>query len=197
MEAALAAGTFVFGFAGQAITRKGFDLFPLLVKECERVFAGQPFLAVWLGASPGQEDVIVARRDLQLLGLEHRVLLLPPMPSAIGVIARFAVHGLLSREDPYPLVALEAAAAAVPSICFEGGGDIVDFVADGCGLAVPYLDLAAFAAALHRLSKDPDGRRRLGERSRARVWRESGIDDVAPRLLACMELAVAAGARHG
>ena len=197
MEAALAAGTFVFGFAGQAITRKGFDLFPMLVKECERVFAGQPFLAVWLGASPGQEDVIVARRDLQLLGLEHRVLLLPPMPSAIGVIARFAVHGLLSREDPYPLVALEAAAAAVPSICFEGGGGIVDFVADGCGLAVPYLDLAAFAAALHRLSKDPDGRRRLGERSRARVWRESGIDDVAPRLLASMERAVAAGPHHG
>jgi glycosyltransferase involved in cell wall biosynthesis len=197
LEAALAAGTFVFGFAGQAITRKGFDLFPLLVKECERVFAGQPFLAVWLGASPGQEDVIVARRDLQLLGLEHRVLLLPPMPSAIGVIGRFAVHGLLSREDPYPLVALEAAASAVPTICFEGGGGIVDFVADGCGLAVPYLDLGAFAAALHRLSNDPDSRCHLGERSRARVWRESGIDDVAPRLLACMERAVAAGPHHG
>ncbi len=197
MEAALAAGTFVFGFAGQAIARKGFDLFPLLVRECEKVFAGQPFLAVWLGASPGQEEVMVARRDLQLLGLEHRVLLLPPLPSAIGVIGRFAVHGLLSREDPYPLVALEAAAAAVPTICFDGGGGIVDFVADGCGLAVPYLDLTAFAAALHQLSNDPEGRRRLGERSRARVWRESGIDDVAPRLLACMERAVVAGPQHG
>jgi glycosyltransferase involved in cell wall biosynthesis len=197
LEAALATGTFVFGFAGQAIARKGFDLFPLLVRECERVFAGQPFLAVWLGASPRQEEVIVVRRDLQLLGLEGRVLLLPPMPSATGVIRRFAVHGLLSREDPYPLVALEAAASAVPTICFEGGGGIVDFVADGCGLAVPYLDLAAFATALHRLSNDPDSRRLLGERSRARVWRESGIDDVAPRLLACMERAVAAGPHHG
>ncbi len=197
LEAALAAGTFVFGFAGQAITRKGFDLFPLLVRECERVFAGQPFLAVWVGASPGKEDVMLAQRDLQVLGLEHRVLLLPPLPSAIGVIGRFAVHGLLSREDPYPLVALEAAASAVPTICFEGGGGIVDFVADGCGLAVPYLDLGAFATALHRLSNDPDSRRRLGERSRARVWRESGIDDVAPRLLACMERAVTAGPHHG
>lgn len=197
LEAALAAGTFVFGFAGQAIARKGFDLFPLLVRDCERVFAGQPFLAVWLGASPGQEEVMLARRDLQLLGLDHRVLLLPPLPSAIGVISRFAVHGLLSREDPYPLVALEAAASAVPTVCFEGGGGIVDFVADGCGLAVPYLDLGAFATALHRLSNDPDSRRRLGERSRARVWRESGIDDVAPRLLACMERAVAAGPHHG
>lgn len=197
LEAALAAGTFVFGFAGQAIARKGFDLFPLLVRECERVFAGQPFLAVWLGASPRQEEVIVARRDLQLLGLEHRVLLLPPMPSASGVLPRLAVHGLLSREDPYPLVALEAAASAVPTVCFEGGGGMVDFVADGCGLAVPYLDLSAFATALHRLSNDPEHRHRLGERSRARVWRESGIDDVAPRLLACMERAVAAGAHHG
>jgi glycosyltransferase involved in cell wall biosynthesis len=197
LEAALAEGTFVFGFAGQAIARKGFDLFPLLVRECERVFAGEPFMAVWLGATSDQEEVIVARRDLRLMHLEHRALLLPPMPSGIAVIRRYAVHGLLSREDPYPVVALEAAASAVPTICFEGGGGIVDFVADGCGLAVPYLDLAAFAAALHRLSNDPDSRRRLGERSRARVWRESGIDDVAPRLLACMERAVAAGPHHG
>jgi thymidylate synthase len=50
---------------------------------------------------------------------------------------------------------------------------------------------------VERLRKDPDSRRRLGERSRARVWRESGIDDVAPRLLACMERAVAAGPHHG
>ncbi|WP_216901280.1 glycosyltransferase [Synechococcus sp. CCY 9618] len=197
LEQALAAGTFVFGFAGQAIPRKGFDLFPLLVRECVRVFAGQPFLAVWLGASPTQEEVIVTRRDLRLLGLERHVLLLPPMPSGMAIIGRYAVHGLLSREDPYPVVALEAAAAAVPTVCFRDGGGIVDFVADSCGVAVDYLDLGAFAAALHRLSTDPDTRRQLGERSRARVLRESCIDDVAPRLLACMQRAVAAGAHHG
>ncbi len=194
---ALDEGTFVFGFAGQAIPRKGFDLFPLLVRECERVFAGAPFLAVWLGASPNDGEVILARRDLRLLELEHRVLLLPPMPAGSSIIGRFVVHGLLSREDPYPLVALEAAAAGVPTICFHDGGGIVDFVADGCGLAVDYLDLGAFAAALHRLSTDPATRQRLGQRSRVRVLRESNIDDVAPRLLACMERAVAAGPRHG
>lgn len=196
LEAALRAGAFVFGFVGQAIARKGFDLFPLLVRACERSFAGRPFLAVWLGAAPQQEEVILARRDLRLLQLEHRALLLPPMPSGIAVIRRFAVHGLLSREDPYPLVALEAAAAAVPTVCFRGGGGITEFVAEGCGVAVEYLDLEGFATALHQLSSDPATRQRLGERSRAKVGRESGIDDVAPRLLACMERAVAAGPRH-
>ncbi len=197
LRTAQAAGHFVFGFAGQAIPRKGFDLFPLLVRECERIFAGKPFLAVWLGASPQQESVILARRDLQQLGLEHRALLLPPMPSGIAVIRHYAVHGLLSREDPYPLVALEAAASSVPTLCFEGGGGMVDFVADGCGIAVPYLDLEAFAAALLRLSTDQDLTRRLGERSRAKVLRQSSIDDVAPQLLASMERALAAGARRG
>ena len=95
------------------------------------------------------------------------------------------------------MVALEAAAAAVPTICFRDGGGIVDFVADGCGVAVDYLDLGAFAAALHRLSTDPQTRRDWSQRSRARVFRESSIDQVAPRLLACMERAVAAGPRHG
>ena len=197
LRTAQAAGHFVFGFAGQAIPRKGFDLFPQLVRECERIFAGKPFLAVWLGASPQQESWILARRDLQQLGLEHRAMLLPPMPSGIAVIRRYSVHGLLSREDPYPLVALESAASSVPTVCFEGGGGMVDFVADGCGIAVPYLDLEAFAAALLRLSTDQDLTRRLGERSRAKVLRQSSIDDVAPQLLASMERAVAAGARRG
>ncbi len=197
LTAALATGTFVFGFAGQAIGRKGFDLFPLLVQECDRVFADRPFLAVWLGAPPQQPEVIVVRRDLRLMGLEHRVLLLPPMPSGIDVIRRYQVHGLLSREDPYPVVALEAAASAVPTLCFRDSGGIVDFVAGGCGQTVPYLDLAAFATALRRLSDEPQTRRQLGERSRAKVFRESSIDQVAPRVLACMEQAVAAGARHG
>ncbi|MCT0208523.1 glycosyltransferase [Synechococcus sp. CS-1332] len=197
LETALENGTFVFGFAGQAIARKGFDLFPQLVRECERVFAGTSFLAVWLGAPPAQEEVMVAQRDLRLLQLEHRALLLAPMPTGIGVIRRYAVHGLLSREDPYPVVALEAAVAAVPTVCFRDGGGIADFVADGCGVAVDYLDLEAFATALHQLSVDPGTRRRLGERSRAKVLQESSIDGVAPQLLACMERAVAAGARHG
>jgi glycosyltransferase involved in cell wall biosynthesis len=197
LEVAVASGTFVFGFAGQAIARKGFDLFPQLVRECEQVFAGTPFLAVWLGAAPGQEQVIVAHRDLCLMHLEHRALLLPPMPNGISVIRRYAVHGLLSREDPYPVVALEAAVAAVPTVCFRSGGGIADFVADGCGVAVDYLDLRAFAAALHRLSADPESRRRLGERSQAKVFRESSIDVVAPQLLESMERAMAAGGRRG
>ncbi|MEA5416087.1 glycosyltransferase [Synechococcus sp. BA-132 BA5] len=197
LEIALENGTFVFGFAGQAIARKGFDLLPQLVRECERVFAGTSFLAVWLGAAPAQEEVIVAQRDLRLLQLEHRALLLPPMPTGIDVIRRYAVHGLLSREDPYPVVALEAAVAAVPTVCFHNGGGIADFVADGCGVAVDYLDLRAFAAALHQLSNDPETRRRLGERSQAKVLQKSSIDGVAPQLLASMERAVAAGARRG
>jgi hypothetical protein len=69
LEVAHRNGTFVFGFAGQAIARKGFDLFPQLVREWERVFAGAPFLAVWPGAAPAQEQVIVARRDLRLMQL--------------------------------------------------------------------------------------------------------------------------------
>jgi len=67
LEVALRNGTFVFGFACQAIARKGFDLFPQLVREWERVFAGAPFRAAWLGAAPALEQVIVARCDLRLM----------------------------------------------------------------------------------------------------------------------------------
>ncbi len=60
-----------------------------------------------------------------------------------------------------------------------------------------FLGLEAFAVALHRLSADPDTRRRKGERSQAKVFQHSRIDGPAPQLLAFMERAVAAGPRRG
>jgi len=60
-----------------------------------------------------------------------------------------------------------------------------------------FLDLGAFAVALHRLSADPDTHRRKGERSQVKVFQHSRIDGLAPQLLACMERAVSAGPRRG
>ncbi|MCS5697540.1 glycosyltransferase family 4 protein [Cyanobium sp. FGCU-52] len=169
-------GTFVFGFTGSPIDRKGFDLFPLLLRACARRFGGHPFLGVWVGCGPGSAAHGLAMHDLCRIGLKERVLLHGAVASAVPSIARFSVVSLLSREDPYPVVCLEGAALGVPTVCFQQAGGIPDFVAGDCGIAVPYLDLEAFADALFALAVDPERRHRLGEAACERVFRESSID---------------------
>jgi Glycosyl transferase family 2/Glycosyl transferases group 1 len=76
---------------------------------------------------------------------------------------------LSSREDPCPLVALEAADAGLPVVCFAGAGDIPDFVGEECGTAVPYEDVQAAAEAVLRLAGDSELRRRQGAKARRRA----------------------------
>lgn len=169
-------GTFVFGFTGSAIVRKGFDLLPLLVQACAERFADHPFLAVWVGCGPGTEAHGLAMHDIGRLGLEERLLLHPGVASAVPVIGRLMAVSLLSREDPYPVVCLEGAALGIPTVCFQQAGGIAEFVSGGCGMAVPYLDLEAFADALYGLALDPERRWGMGRAASERVFRESSID---------------------
>lgn len=189
-------GTFIFGCVGSAISRKGFDLFPLLLKECVSIFGDLPFLGVWLGCGEQSEARMLAEIDLDRLGLKQHVLLLPGLPSGVPVISQFDVHCLLSREDPYPVVVLEAAAVGVPTICFLGSGGIPEFVADDHGLSVAYLDLPAYARALFDLAIHPERRSQLGVRCQDRVFRQSSIDVAAPMIVSTLQQ-VMEGRSHG
>ena len=182
-----AAGEFLFGMAGSAIDRKGFDLFPLLLRACERQFGPVPFRGVWVGCGPGSLSHTKAERDLNLLGLRHRALLLPGVSCGAAALRELDVLALLSREDPYPVVALEAGAMAIPAVCFRHSGGIAELAEAGCGIAVDYLDLDAFAAALYRLQQDASERQRLGEAFRTRVFAANTVATQAPRIAALIE----------
>ena len=182
-----AAGEFLFGMAGSAIDRKGFDLFPLLLRACDRRFGTVPFRGVWVGCGPGSLAHTKAERDLSLLGLRHRALLLPGVSCGAAALRELDVLALLSREDPYPLVALEAGAMTIPTVCFRSSGGIADLAEAGGGVAVDYLDLDAFAEALYRLHQDPNSRHRLGEAFQKQVFASNTVATQAPKIAALIE----------
>ena len=62
------------------------------------------------------------------------------------------------------MVMLEAGALGIPVVGFERSGGIVEYVADETGIAVPFLDIEAFAEALAFLAKKSRGRRTHGRR---------------------------------
>ncbi|MFN7895195.1 MAG: hypothetical protein ACK5Q6_03415, partial [Cyanobacteriota bacterium] len=71
--------------------------------------------------------------------------------------------------------------------CFRHSGGIAELAETGCGVAVDYLDLDAFAAALFRLQQDQAERQRLGAAFRSRVFAGNTVATQAPRIAALIE----------
>jgi glycosyltransferase involved in cell wall biosynthesis len=90
---------------------------------------------------------------------------------------------LPSREDPFPLVCLEAAQCGIPVVCFEKAGGMPDFVADDAGIVVPYLDIAAAAEAINTLANDANLRKNLGENARIKLEQRHLEDIAMPEIL--------------
>jgi glycosyltransferase involved in cell wall biosynthesis len=126
--------TFFVAGMGTADHRKGIDLF---LKTAAFVSArDQGIKFIWIGpfANKKLEEEIMAGVKSQ--GLEKTVFFAGSLPRSGNNLKGFDLFYLSSREDPYPLVVLEAAALGIPSLCFENAGGTIDFIADGCGWAV-------------------------------------------------------------
>jgi glycosyltransferase involved in cell wall biosynthesis len=133
---------------GYADIRKGFDLF-LQLWRMLRWRDGEGTHFCWLGdMDPGMRNWL--EQELQAAratGTFH----LPGRRDDVGAFLGAADALVLpSREDPFPSVVLEALAAGLPSIAFEGAGGIPDLLGStpGLGTAVPYGDVPAMAEAL-------------------------------------------------
>ena len=87
-------------------------------------------------------------------------------------MACFDIHLLPSREDPYPLVVLDAAAFAIPTVCFSDAGGTPEFVEDDCGYCVPYGDLLVMAYKLNTLVVNTELRTKMGLTAREKVYKK-------------------------
>jgi glycosyltransferase involved in cell wall biosynthesis len=184
LREALQQGLPIFGIGGNPIQRKGFDLIPLFLEACRRQFGDQKFLFVWIGCTEGSAAHAALAWDLQQMNLEDQVLLIPslPMHGFRQLLSHLRVLTLLSREDPFPLVVLEAGLQQVPTVCFRGSGGIADLAARGAATAVDYLNLDAFATAVYDLCLHQDRARAVGARCRSLVLEELHISTVAPQI---------------
>jgi len=141
--------------------RKGADLFvPLVRAAAKRVPATVCFR--WIGADPESRLARVANDDLAASGLSERASIHAVSGDVLDRICESHAVVILSREDPQPLVAIEAAALGVPVICFADAGGTPDIVAAASGAVVPYLDLEAMADAIARFATP-------GKREKAQV----------------------------
>ena len=166
----------VVGGCGNAEWRKGNDLFNWIGRNVIQRTSPLPVFFVWIGAGPQHEIYELIENDIRLMGLSDRIILIPPTAQALDYINRFDILLLSSREDPYPLVVLEAALQEIPVVCFENAGGAPELIESDAGFVVPYMDISAASDAIIQLVLDPELRNRMGEKGRKKVLERHNTD---------------------
>ncbi len=179
-ELGIPAGAFVVGGSGTLDWRTGPDVFLLVARAMAARDHRRPVHFVWVGGEEHHLPTVVYDRDR--LGLADRVHLVGVQADPTPWFALFDAFFLSSREDPFPLVCLEAAALGVPTVCFADAGGMPEFVQDDAGIVVGYLDLDAAADRLGSLVDNDETRATLGANAAIRVARQCTVDVVGPQV---------------
>ena len=128
---------FIIGGMGTVDVRKGVDIFLQVAKKLK--FNSAIFF-LWVG---GQENEIEYKNfqiDKNRLELKNAIFQ-TSVENPMDFMSIFDVFFVSSREDPYPLVVLEAAMLSKPIICFDKAGGAMDFVENDCGAVIEYLNV--------------------------------------------------------
>lgn len=182
----------IFG-CGPVELRKGFDLFCDVGKAI--LHAGHTDIKMyWIGMGVGTE--LNPQIEIQSRGVQEIVEWLGTSEYTRDHFAYGDLFLLTSREDPYPLVCMEAAECGIPVICFdERAGGMHSFVEDDAGIVVPYLDTLKMAGAAIQLFQNDDERVRLGKRAQEKVRQRHLVEVVAPRIMSAFPELTASNAR--
>lgn len=177
----------VVGGCGNAEWRKGNDIFNWIAKRVIHKTTPLPVYFVWIGAGPQHEIYELIESDIRLMGLSDRIILVPPTAHALDYINRFDILLLSSREDPYPLVVMEAALQEIPVVCFEDAGGAPELIESDAGFVVPYMDISAASEAIIQLVLDPSMRDAMGQNGRKKVLERHNTDKSVARIEAIIQ----------
>jgi glycosyltransferase involved in cell wall biosynthesis len=173
----------VFG-SGTMDWRKGIDVFIQAAYQLNKLAPTAEFEFCWIGGKEGTLDFDKALYDVQKLGIEHRVKFIPSCPNPWDYLIEADLFLLTSREDPFPLICLEAAALSKPIICFKDTGGMVEFVNAENGWLIDYLDIPKLTDTLIHILNDERFKQKLavkGELSRLKA-REYDIEKGVKKL---------------
>lgn len=162
--------TFLVLGCGTVHHRKGTDLFVQLAREVLEMNANEKMFFLWVGADQvGPLFREWCEHDIQASGLHGRIRLAGARESTYDYFGAADAFALTSREDPFPMVSLEAMARGVPVVAFRDAGGAPEALADRAGVVVPYLDVKAMARSLICLSEAPNFHAEISQNARRKI----------------------------
>ena len=167
----------VVGACGSLLLRKGVDMFVEVAQQCLNRSHDHYF--VWVGGERDSSALIEWNLELEKLGIADRFQFTGETDDVHSWYRAMDLFLMPSREDPFPLVNLEAAAHGVPIIGFKGSGGTEEFVDDEIGILVLYGEVETMTQAVLSLTADSRKRETLGRNAATRAGRYT-IEKQAP-----------------
>jgi glycosyltransferase involved in cell wall biosynthesis len=161
---------------GFASKRKGTDLFVEVFKCLYKKNKNIKFC--WIGEFENEQFKKEILKDIPNEILENNLIFTGSLPNSFSNYAPFDVFFLSSREDPYPLVVLEAASMRKPSICFNGSGGIPEFVGEDAGWIISDFDVEAVCDLIDNLYQNREQILAKGNAARTKVINLHGNDEL-------------------
>jgi glycosyltransferase involved in cell wall biosynthesis len=157
-----------------------------------RTFAARPSARFVLAGKGVDAENTALTGQISALGLGTRVILLGERRDVPAIMAALDVYvSSSSVAEAFSNSIGEAMSCGVVCVVTDVG-DSAAIVAEG-GTVVPRRDPAALAAAMiAQIDADPDGRRQIGQRARARVIEQYSLEAVAERYAALYREAIGA-----
>ena len=177
--------TFIVGASGTMHRRKGIDLFFQLSWLVQKKFPDAEIQFIWVGGI-NNDELEWYSYETALQDLTENIHFTDIQDQPQNYFQIFDVFTLVSREDPFPLVCLEAAALAKPILCFKGAGGIQEFVDQGAGFVISYHDLDEMANKIYEFYNNRDLAMKIGQRAKELV-KEYDVSVIAPRILSEIE----------
>ncbi len=171
------------GACGTLDWRKGTDLFVQVARLVRHSEGGEKIRFLWVGGKAGTADFVKFQHDVKFCGLSEAVTVIETCPNYLDYFAAMDIFALTSREDPFPLVMLDAASLELPMVCFAESGGGPEFIGEHAGLAAPYLDVSSFAEHVLTLARNPEMRRQIGAVAAQKVRSRFTVEHQAPKLL--------------
>ena len=170
----------IFG-CGAVEIRKGFDFFCITAATLKARGRGD-FQFYWIGSDTDKD--LLASEVINQYDVSDVVQFLGVKDYPRDYFEWGDVFLLPSREDPYPLVCMEAAECDMPVICFdEQAGGMHTFVEQDAGVVVPYLNTDSMADAVAELLDNESKRKAYGETAHQKVIDRHYVDVIAPQIL--------------
>jgi len=169
----------IIGACGTESFRKGKDWFiPIAVNVLQKYKVREVHF-VWIGGKHNEE----LQFDLDRCGFAKQIHFIEQLPDACQYFNEFSMFLMLSREDPFPTVNLEAGIWGAPVLCFDNTGGATELIADNAGILVPYANVSAMAKKIIYLLNNEIVRYEMGMRLKKKIMNQFDIDAVGGKML--------------
>jgi len=179
-------GSIVIGTVGRITPMKGSDLFLELAArvKAQNIGAAVKFLVV--ATTDDKEFYNNFRKEINTKMLHDDIVIVENATDVKKYYAAMDIYVSTAREDPFPLVVLEAMASGLPVAAFGVGG-IPEMVSPETGILVDALNVGPLADSITELIRSPERRSALGTAARKRMQDQFDLSRNVARITEVIE----------